>query len=128
MTSLQSLAKSIVLPVLILLVPVVGYAQSSKVVTAYNYLKDNDYLKAKEHIDAAAQHKKTSTWSKTWYYRGMIYQGIYSSQEETYASLNKWDALREAFISLKKARELNSKRINKDDVERRYKMLANFFL
>lgn len=60
------------------------YAQSSKRTTAINALhdfqtyKEADALKkAKENIDAAAQHNETGIEAKTWKYRGDIYLAAY---------------------------------------------------
>lgn len=61
-------------------------AQSAKVVSANNYLKEymreNDpasLVKAKEAIDLAAEHPDTKELPKTQYYRGQIYLALFQS-------------------------------------------------
>ena len=55
------------------------YAQNPKVVSAYNYLRYKEVLKAKEAIDAATKHEKTMNVAKTWWYNGLVYQAISDS-------------------------------------------------
>ena len=69
--------KVLVLVVAILNVMSVN-AQKSKVVSAFNYLKYNELEKAKVAIDKAVNHEKTMNWEKAWFYRGLVYDGIYS--------------------------------------------------
>jgi len=74
-----------ILPILIL-VPALLVAQTSKRTTAHNafddFKRDKDAAslkKAKEYIDAAAQHPETGIEAKTWIYRGDIYLGAYAN-------------------------------------------------
>lgn len=99
-------------------------AQSSAVITAYGYLRDNDLDRAREKIDMAIEHEKTKGQAKTWYYRGMIYQGIHSSK----ASDKVQDAIFVAAESYEMARSLDTRRIDSNDLERRYKMTADLLL
>ena len=48
-------------------------AQSNKVASAFQYLKDEQPELAKPEIDAACQHDNTKNLAKTWFYRGNIY-------------------------------------------------------
>ena len=48
-------------------------AQSNKVASAFQYLKDEQPELAKPEIDAASQHNNTKNLAKTWFYRGNIY-------------------------------------------------------
>ena len=76
---------------LILILGISGvFAQSAKVVSAYNYMKPqyNELDKAKESIDQAAQHPKTSMEAKTWYYRGQVYYKLFQSTDEKFANLD----------------------------------------
>ncbi|NOZ45623.1 MAG: tetratricopeptide repeat protein [Chlorobi bacterium] len=93
------------------------YAQNSKVVSAYNYMKPqyNELDKAKENIDAAAKHEKTIGKAKTWYYRGQIYHSIYQSKDEKFKSLDP-DPLKVAVESYEKAMELDTKNQYKIDI------------
>ncbi len=52
------------------------YAQKSKVVATYNYLRNNEYKKAKVAIDKATKNPKTSNNAKTWWYNGRTYHSL----------------------------------------------------
>jgi Tfp pilus assembly protein PilF len=54
-------------------------AQGAKVLNAYNYMNDNELLKARAEIDPAIENEKTMLDAKTWYYRGLIYEKIYKN-------------------------------------------------
>ncbi|HEX5001100.1 MAG TPA: tetratricopeptide repeat protein [Bacteroidia bacterium] len=81
-------------------------AQKTKVQTAWNYYKYDELDKAKAAIDEASANESTSGSSKTWYYRGLIYQKMY--KHEKYGSLDP-DCLIKAFDSYSKAIELDPK-------------------
>ncbi len=93
------------------------YAQNSKVVSAYNYMKPqyNELDKAQENIDAAILHEKTMGKAKTWYYRGQIYHTIYQSEEERFKALHD-DPLSVAVESYMKTMELDIKNQYKIDI------------
>lgn len=86
-------------------------AQNSKVVSAYNYLRNGQLYKAKEAIDAASVHEKTKDEAKTWFYRGNIYLAIQVSEEEKYNNLDP-NALQEAYDSYQKAISIDDDVIN----------------
>lgn len=86
-----------------------GFSQNSKVVSAYNYHNDGKLAKAKENIDAATVHSKTSVIAKTWYYRGNIYIDIYRTEDSAYINLDP-DALQKAYEAYQKATELDTKK------------------
>ncbi|TSA38278.1 MAG: tetratricopeptide repeat protein [Porphyromonadaceae bacterium] len=111
--------------VIFLLACIVGvgaaFGQSNKVVTAYNLMKP-EYMeldKAKQAIDEASVHPKTSMGAKTWYYRGLVYYKIYQSKDEKYKNLDP-DPLKQAYLSFVKAKEL--------DVNNRYEVELLFQL
>ena len=52
------------------------YGQNPKVVATFNYLKSQQYKKAKEAIDQATMHEKTMNSAKTWWYNGQTYHAI----------------------------------------------------
>ena len=81
-------------------------AQKSKVVSAYNYLKYDELDKAMSYIDEASKHESTMGMSKTWYYRGLIYQKMYN--HEKFGSLVE-QPLQEALKSYQKAMEIDPK-------------------
>lgn len=93
-----------------------SYGQSNKVVSAWNYMKPeyNELDKAKEAIDEASQHPKTSTQAKTWYYRGMVYDKLYNTKDEKFKNLDP-NPLKEAYLSYVKAKQYDDKdRYGKD--------------
>ncbi len=97
--------------VLILILGISGtYGQSAKVVSAYNYMKPqyNELDKAKESIDQAAVHAKTSMDAKTWYYRGQIYYKLYQSNDSKFKNLDD-NPLMVSYKSFKRAKELDVK-------------------
>lgn len=104
---------------------VASMAQGAKVLNAYNYLQDGEFLKAREEIEPAITNEKTMADAKTWYYRGMIYENIYFSQDPEYASLKK-DALMTAVSSFAKALEIGSTRIDMNDLRQRYQRVGAF--
>ncbi len=83
-------------------------AQPSNRVSAWNYLKSGDLKKAKEKIDKAINHPKTSKDPRTWYYRGLIYQELAITKNPKYKSLVK-DPLDTAFYAFEKALKYNFK-------------------
>ncbi len=87
-------------------------AQSSKVQSCINYLKVENYKKAKESIDAAVKHAKTSDDAKAWWYHGQTYQIILSQcQDKQLPEFCEMapDALETALNSFMKAINLNWK-------------------
>lgn len=104
--------KLIVLAVSILSLNV-AFAQKAKVQTAWNYLKNEDLDKAKEAIDEASVNESSMGMAKCWYYRGLIYQGMYRNKK--YGALSA-DPLGEAYKSYKKALEIDPKYEFKDEI------------
>ena len=101
------------------------HSQSNNVITAYNYLLDQNYLSAQKFIDAAIIHQQTSQEAKTWYYRGLIYEGIYYSED----SIKYAEFKNVAFLvanSYKKALSFDTKNINEADLKKRYVRIADF--
>jgi tetratricopeptide (TPR) repeat protein len=95
-----------------------SWAQSSKVVSAYNTMTSGEYDKAREYIDAAITNEKTMIDEKTWRYRGMIYQQIALS--ETDYGVDKADAVQISLESLKKAKELDVKKKWTNEIDQAY--------
>src|SRR4030095_16098416 len=81
-----------------------AFSQSSQVVSAWNYMKYGQFDDAKNAINQATQDAKTSTWPKTWFYRGSIYLAIY---DDTVHRKQNPGALNEAITSYEKAMDLN---------------------
>jgi len=111
--------KRILLLLTVLLIGNGLYAQSSKVVSAWNNLeayrndgKVADLLKAMEAIDVATGHEKTGISPKTWYYRGLIYSELAKNIGEEGVPANSLD---EAILSLETVYEHDvKKRFSKD--------------
>lgn len=79
--------KKIVLFALVFIVQSID-AQTTKVISAYNYLNSGELDKAKTEIDAASLHDQTKESSKTWFYKGEIYYRLALSLNENYNSLD----------------------------------------
>ena len=76
--------------------------------SAYNFYKDpyNDYGKAKEAIDEAVVNEQSKGMAEAWYYRGLIYSALYTS--DSFKSLCN-QCLETAVESFQKANELDPK-------------------
>ncbi|MFY9308334.1 MAG: tetratricopeptide repeat protein [Bacteroidia bacterium] len=73
-----------------------GAAQENNLNNANNYLRSGELDKAKNAIDLAAEHEKTKTQNKMWYYRGKTYLAICESKD--FKNLDS-DAPVKAFVS-----------------------------
>lgn len=62
-------------------------AQKTKVTSAWSYWKDGFLADAKKNIDEAEVHADTKDSYKTYYFKGMIYQDLGSSEKPKYRSL-----------------------------------------
>ena len=84
------------------------FSQKAKVRSAYNFYKDpyNDYGKAKEAIDEAVVNEQSKGMAEAWYYRGLIYSALYTS--DSFKSLCN-QCLETAVESFQKANELDPK-------------------
>lgn len=90
----------------LMLATVAVFAQNANRVSAYNYMKDGEFMQAKEPIDEAITHEKTMTDDKTWRYRGQIYTGL---AQGDYEGIDKADAIKTAIESYQKSMELDEK-------------------
>lgn len=101
-------------------------AQRSKVIAAYNYLGMSELKKAKDAIDAGIKDEKASIQPKSWYYRGLIYQGIHESKDRMTQrlDLNALDVAYEAYI---KCLELDLKNKHTNDVKEKLEFCARLF-
>lgn len=68
--------------------------------------KDGDLLKAKDQIDKATVHEKTSLQAKTWYYRGVIYMDMVNSADSTIQKAAP-DGVKQAVEAFDKVRQLD---------------------
>lgn len=83
-----------------------SFAQKAELQSAMNYVKWNDFEKAKTSIDKCVANESTMNMAKTWYWSGFIHQAIADSKDEKLASL-KPGALEQALKSYQKALELD---------------------
>jgi tetratricopeptide (TPR) repeat protein len=81
-------------------------AQNDAVTSAFLYNKDGEFDKAKEAIDQASNHEKTKDKPKTWYFRGLIYKNILTTQNPKYKALQA-DAPKQTYESFAKAVSLS---------------------
>lgn len=80
-------------------------AQNSAVTKADQYLKDGKVDKAKEQIDLAVVHEKTKEKGKTWFTKGMVYEEIAYSEDETVRALSD-DAFEQSLSAYNKVKEI----------------------
>lgn len=107
-------------------------SQPAKVTSAWNYLKNQQYDKAKENIEEAIKNEKTMALAKTWFFRGNIYLNIYLLNHTTskvYEGMTKQAALKKNRKPVAtRTIQVNNENLEqiefKDDEE--YKLLVNF--
>ncbi|XOV67408.1 MAG: tetratricopeptide repeat protein [Fluviicola sp.] len=106
------------------------FAQPSNVVAAMLSLQEKQLEDAKEKIDAASEHEKTANQAKTWLYRGKIYMAMYSDMNANGKEygLSAQDLLLEAAASYKKARGMNTERLDVNQMNREYQIIGNYLL
>ena len=85
-----------------------AYAQPDAVTDAFLFNKDGELDKAKEAIDRAAVHEKTKDKPKTWYFRGMIYENLLTTQNPKFKGAFP-DAAKNAYESYSKAISMSKK-------------------
>ena len=99
--------KKIILMAVLALALQVSFAQKSKVSSAWNYLKFEDFEKAKAAIDEASTNEASMNMWKTWYYKGIIYQAIHEKKLEDSLKIN--DAVTTYYEAYKKSLEVDAK-------------------
>jgi tetratricopeptide (TPR) repeat protein len=92
---------------LVLLFNLTTFAQKYQVVSAFNYLKNNELNEAKTAINEAANNPQTMNMAKTWVYRAQIY---YAIALDTTGKYNEPEALGISLESFKKGSELDTKK------------------
>jgi tetratricopeptide (TPR) repeat protein len=99
--------KKIILVASFAMLAQITMAQKQKVNSAWNYLKYEEYDKAKAAIDEASANDDSKSLWKTWYYKGVIYQAIHEKKLEQ--SLSITDAIAVYYESYKKSLEIDPK-------------------
>ena len=98
--------KKIRLILFLLLTVSVAFAQKEKtpkIEKAKILLDKGEVAEAQMIIDAATTNEKTKDKVKTWYYRGLIYETIYNSEDEAVKSLSDdaYSVAAESFLKVK---------------------------
>ncbi len=107
-----------------------AFAQSAKVVSAYNYNQKGELDKAWENIEAAVQDPKTGIEPKTWKYRFDILMNLMGAFQDPkapieYKSLVKFEEiplkLKESYA---KCKEYDTKKKFVEEIEAKAKLMA----
>lgn len=93
-----------------------GFAQKSKITSAFNHLKWQELDKAKAAIDLAAEHEDTKDFWKTWLYRSRVYIAIANDTAAKWQAM-RLEALNTAFDSWVKFDSYDQKKENKTDIK-----------
>jgi len=98
--------KQIKLFLILMLTVSIAFAQKEKtpkIEKAKILLDKGEIAEAQPIIDAAIEHEKTKDKVKTWYYRGLIYESIYNSDDPAIKDLsdNSFVEAAEAFVKVK---------------------------
>ena len=105
--------RKIMLSSALLLFSLASFAQKHQVVSAYNYLKNNELNEAKAAIDEASKNELTMGMAKTWVYRGQVYFAIAS---DTSGAYNVPDALDISMSCFNEAGLLDSKKEFEEEI------------
>ena len=98
----------------LLLIGKTGFAQSSAVTSAWNYMRYEQYDKALPYIEDASKHEGTKDEPKTWLYRGQIFEKIAVSKKPEIQKLST-DPIGEALNSYVKCIDLDPKKRYSDE-------------
>lgn len=98
------------------------FAQKGKVRRANSYYKSGKLDVAKSSIDDALNNEDCQKWEKTFYVKGLIYQGIFESPLAQFKNLSK-DPLNIAWDAYQKLIEMDRKGRYKDELITQYKNL-----
>lgn len=109
--------KKSAITLMLMILVITTYAQSSKVVTAFNYHRQGQLDKARIAIDEAVVNEKTLADPKAWYYRGNIYLDIANSSDPAIKT-SVADPLGIALDSYNKATQYDAKGLYKEDIQR----------
>lgn len=99
-------------------------AQKANVVSAFNYMKKQQYGKAYSYIEKAVANEKTGLEAKTWFYRGQIILSMATSTDLEVKTMLK-DPLAEGAKSFKKSIELDTKGEYKKKINQMVPMVKN---
>lgn len=111
---------------LVLLISIGLNAQTNKRTSAYMYLQNGQLDKAKESIDEAIVHEKTSVDAKTWLYRGQIYYQLATGNFPMFNNLAE-NAPNIAYESLLNAKKYDAKEKYDDEISQYLSLLVQVF-
>jgi len=94
--------KKIVLLWIFSVISLATFAQNSAINRAERYLERGELAEAKEYIDEAVQHEKTSDKGRTYFVKGNVYKAIAQGDQSELAE----DPYQEAVAAYKKVQEL----------------------
>jgi hypothetical protein len=106
-----------------LCIGIMGFAQKMNIESAKNYLRDQEYDKAKKAIDDAVNNESTSKNADAWFTRGDVYMTLTDKQREKYKGEHLY---REAARSYIKVVELKPN-YPKEDINPRLYISAQLF-
>jgi tetratricopeptide (TPR) repeat protein len=104
--------------------------QKSKVLAVRQMIDAGKFDEAKEAIDQAVEHSKTSDWARTYYIKGLLCQTAYEQGIEKKDSKKTSlypDQLYVAYNSYEKALELNASEKIRSQIRQKYFLLSNDF-
>ncbi len=97
--------------IIFLIATTVVFAQRKpRIEKAKRLLDNNEIVEAKSIIDNAIEHEKTKDRTKTWYYRGLIYEAVYNAEDPDIRGLSDqaFKEAAEAFLKVKEMENENS--------------------
>lgn len=108
----------------LLLASASALCQNTKVVSAWNYYRFNELDKAQQAIDEAIHHPSTSNKAKTWYYRGLIYLKIATSEAFKNLTTNPLDT---AYLAFVRAWQLDERKDHREEIPQHIELITNIW-
>lgn len=119
--------KNVLIIAIALLTAFAAEAQKSKVVSAFNYLRNQELDKAKQAIDEASVNESSAPMAKTWLYKGDVYLQLYFTKDEAFKKLSE-NPLEVAYQSYLKCLELDTdKKFTKEANDKLATVAEQFF-
>jgi Flp pilus assembly protein TadD len=84
---IDRMKKTTFLVSILLLLPIVNYAQQREVTNAFLSMLDNDFDDAKDEIDRASVHEKTKDDPYTWFIKGKVYHSLFTSKPAKFSKI-----------------------------------------
>ena len=115
---------------LLVIIPLAGIAQKSRVLSVFQMIESEKYEEAKEAIELAAWNDKTSRWHRTYYAKGLLCQRAFEKgfdKNETKKTNLYPDQLIVAYNAYERALQLDSRSKTTASITMNYYGLANLF-